>query len=46
MKSKKFDIVRYFYAQGLWSLSRVADAVYKKWITEEEYRAITGKSYN
>lgn len=45
MKSKKYDIVKYFFDKNFWSLSRVADAVYKKWITEAEYKTITGKSY-
>lgn len=45
MTSKKFDLVKSFFDLGLWDASRVADAVYKKWITESEFRQITGKNY-
>lgn len=44
-ESKKFRLVKSFYDQNLWTIGRVADAVFKKWITEEEYLAITGKKY-
>lgn len=45
MKSKKFDKVKKFFDKGLWSVSRVRDAVAKKWITTEEFESITGIPY-
>lgn len=33
------------YDNGFWSKSRVADAVVKHWITEEEYELIVGEPY-
>ena len=38
--SKKFEIVKYYYDRGFWSKERVANAVVKGWITEEEYDLI------
>lgn len=43
--SKKFKTVKNFYDRGLWSKKRVHDAVVKNWITEEEYKEITGEDY-
>lgn len=43
--SKKFKTVKNFYDRGLWSQERVRNAVIKGWITEEEYRTITGEDY-
>lgn len=43
--SKKFEKVKYYYDNGLWSKYRVSEAVKKGWITEEEYQIITGESY-
>jgi len=43
--SAKCNKVREYYDNGLWSKSRVADAVEKKWITAEEYETITGEPY-
>lgn len=43
--SKKFNMVKNFYEQGLWSKKRVHDAVAKGWITAEEYKEITGEEY-
>ncbi|MEG0216106.1 MAG: XkdX family protein [Hungatella sp.] len=39
---KKFDKVKRFYDDGLWSQWMVHNAV-GKWITAEEYEAITGQ---
>lgn len=43
--SKKFNLVKKYYEQGLWSKKRVHDAVLKSWITAEEYVLITGEEY-
>lgn len=41
----KFQKVKEFYDNGLWSINRVHDAVVKNWITAEEFEIITGVSY-
>lgn len=46
MHSKKFKTVKDYYDRGLWSKSRVHDAVEKGWITEIEYFEITGEPYD
>lgn len=43
--SRKFDLVKHYYDAGLWGAERVRNAVIKGWITEEEYRQITGEGY-
>lgn len=43
--SKKYSKVKYYYDNGLWTLDMVKNAVVKSWITEEEYKEITGLSY-
>lgn len=43
--SKKFNVVKKYYEQGLWSKKRVRDAVLKDWITAEENKEITGEDY-
>ena len=43
--SKKFNLVKKYYEQGLWSKKRVRDAVLKGWITADEYKEITGEEY-
>lgn len=40
MKSKKFNIVKYYYDNGLWNKEMVKLAIDKNWITEEEYNEI------
>ena len=45
-KSKKYDLVKSYYDDGLWSLKKVRNAVVKGWITEEEFTEITGMPYN
>ena len=42
--SAKFELVKNYYDNGLWSISRVHNAV-GKWITAEEYELITGQLY-
>lgn len=43
--SKKYNLVKKYYEQGLWSKRRVHDAVKKSWITADEYKEITGEEY-
>lgn len=43
--SKYFEIVKRDYDNGSWNLYRVKRAVIKGWITEEEYKEITGFEY-
>lgn len=43
--SKNFEKVKKYYDTGAWNKARVYNAV-GKWITEEEYREITGEDYN
>lgn len=45
-KSKKFDLVKKYYDDGLWSKAKVHNAVGKGWITAEEYQEITGEPYD
>lgn len=42
--SKNFEKVKLYYNNGIWSKARVYNAV-GKWITEEEYKEITGEDY-
>lgn len=44
--SKKFDKVKKYYDNGLWSATRVHEAVSHGWITAEEYEEITGNPYD
>lgn len=44
--SANFEKVKYYYDNGLWNIDRVKKAVAKGWITEEEYREITGEDYH
>lgn len=41
----KYEKVKNYFENGLWSLNRVADAVIKGWITIEEYYKITGEQF-
>ena len=43
--STKYKTVLLNYKRGMWNASKVRDAVDKGWITEEEYRIITGEEY-
>ena len=41
MHSQKFNMVKMFYQNGLWTESMVKNAV-GRWITEDEYKEIIG----
>ena len=43
--SKHFKKVKSYFDSGLWSIERVRNAVVKAWITQEEYKIITGEEY-
>lgn len=43
--SKKYNLVKNYYDNGLWSVSRVRNAVVKEWISSEEYAGIVGEEY-
>ena len=43
--SAKFEKVKKYYETGLWNKQMVRNAVKKGWITESEYREITGEEY-
>lgn len=43
--SPKFNRVKKYYDDGLWNKTMVRNAVVKSWITEEEYKLITGEDY-
>ena len=43
--SKKFNKVKKFYDDELWTKEQVHNAVVKEWITAEEYEMITGEIY-
>ena len=44
-QSKKYAKVKDYYERGLWDIRKIYDAVVHKWITAEEYTAITGQTY-
>ena len=39
--SQRFELVKGFYAKGLWTAGMVFNAISKGWITEGEYALIT-----
>lgn len=41
----KYEKVKYYYNNGLWSIDRVRNAVVKGWITPDEFEEITGQPY-
>lgn len=43
--SENYEKVLRYYRMGFWNETRVRNAVLKGWITEEEYREITGQYY-
>lgn len=45
MHSKKYNDIKMYYETGRWTLTMVSNAVLKGWITEEEYKEITGLKY-
>lgn len=44
-QSAKYAMVKEFYDGGVWNESKVKNAVVKGYITEAEYKEITGKTY-
>lgn len=45
MHSEKYEMVKGYYDNGLWSLTWVRRAVKCKYITRDEFKEITGKDY-
>ena len=43
--SKNYEKVKTYYDRGMWSIDRIHVAV-GKWITEAEYKEITGEDYS
>lgn len=43
--SAKFEKVKNYYDTGLWSKTKVRNAVVHNWITASEYEEITGEPY-
>lgn len=41
----KYEKVKSYYENELWSISRVRDSVVKSWITQEQFFKITGEIY-
>lgn len=46
MRSSNYDKVKRYYSLKMWDEERVKNAVVKKWITPEEFKEITGKTYS
>lgn len=44
--SPKYEKVKKYYDEGLWSIAKVHNAVVKGWITEDEFTEITGEPYS
>ena len=42
---EKFEAVKKYFDLGMWSEQKVKNAVIKGWITAEEFKTITGKTY-
>lgn len=43
--SDKYEKVRNYYKNNLWTLTQVRNAVVKGWITESEFEEIAGEIY-
>lgn len=43
--SEKYELVKKYYKNRLWTEDQVRNAVIKKWITEKEFKEITGNKY-
>lgn len=43
--SRYFEKVKSYWEQHLWNENRVRNAVLKEWITQEEFREITGNDF-
>lgn len=41
----KFEKVKKYYDAELWTIKQVRNAVIKSWITEEEFKEITGQTF-
>ena len=41
----KYELVKSYYDNGMWSKKAVKNAVKKSWITAEEYKEIVGETY-
>ena len=41
----KFNLLKEYYNDGLWNIKRMRNAVIKEWISEEEFKIITGENY-
>ena len=44
-QSSKYAMVKEFFDMGVWNEPKVKNAVVKGFITETEYKSITGKTY-
>lgn len=44
-RSKNFDKVKRYYNMKMWNAARVRNAVKMNWITEVEFKEITGENY-
>lgn len=44
-QSKNYTKVATYFMTGIWSQKMVANAVKKNWITPDEYKEITGETY-
>lgn len=43
--SVKYELVKKYYKNGLWTEDQVRNAVAKSWITKKEFKEITGVDY-
>lgn len=43
--SPNFEKVKHYYSLNMWNEARVKNAVKMSWITEAEFKEITGKDY-
>ena len=43
--SSNYEKVRVYYSMKLWNETRVRNAVKMGWITQAEFKEITGKAY-
>ena len=43
--SKNYNKVKEYYDKSLWTIDMLKNAVIKAWITEEEFKTITGQTY-
>lgn len=44
-QSRNYETVKKWYSLGLWDETRVRDAVFKNWISTEEFSEIVNKDY-